>query len=252
MRMNPKLFEIANESTPLEVQEFDSRKVEIFDLNEFEGPKEEFIGKGKFAVWSSVDGKNYRLFIEKGYYDALKELYTAPINKIWFDFWDTCESVTKKTSRRVIFPITAVALISCFLVMLIPDKNIQMYVILAIVVVAFGVMMFFNRLTKKKIYDANVRGVEDIKKHLGSKKFEYLTEEVRKNYTDAYYDALYPLEEDEEEPTEEVKDTEEVSSPEVQTSETESSSEEPTSPVIESKQDDEKTPETELTENENE
>ena len=63
MRINPKAYNIVSESTPIDVQEFDSRIIEVYYLNEFEALMQEFINKGKFAVWSSEDGVNYRLFV---------------------------------------------------------------------------------------------------------------------------------------------------------------------------------------------
>ena len=93
MKINPKLFNVAAEADPVDVQEFDERKVEIYMMDNYPKIKEEFINKGKFAVWSSIDGVNYRIFIEEGYYNELKELYSQPINKIWVDFWDTCEGL---------------------------------------------------------------------------------------------------------------------------------------------------------------
>ena len=74
LRINPKAYDIALDSTPIEVQEFDSRIIKVFYLNEFDALMEEFINKGKFAVWSSVDGVNYHLYVEEGYYNELKEL----------------------------------------------------------------------------------------------------------------------------------------------------------------------------------
>ena len=197
LRINPKLFDVAAEATPLDVQEFDSRKIELYNMNEFEGVKEEFINKGKFAVWSSVDGTNYRVFIEEGYYQELKQLYTAPVNKIWVDFWDTCENISRKTSFRVILPTTIIGIGGCIATSFIPDRNISMYIMIAIVVLVFGVMLFFNRLTKKKIYEANVQSVDHIKKEIGSKQFDVLLDR-QKEYMDSYYDALYPEDTEEE------------------------------------------------------
>lgn len=66
MRLNPKLFALGNEVEPVDVQEFDGRKIEVFMMGPYPQVQEEFINKGKFAVWSSEDGINYRLFIEDG------------------------------------------------------------------------------------------------------------------------------------------------------------------------------------------
>lgn len=197
MRINPKLFIVGNETEPIDVQEFDGRKIEVFMMDPFPQVKEEFINKGKFAVWSSEDGVNYRVFIESGYYNELKPLYSPEINKIWVDFWDTCEQVSKKMTRYCILPITVGAVGGCIGFSFLP--KVGMYAMIAVVVVAFVAMMFCNRLTRKKIYDANVTSVEMIKKALGgTKEFDELIER-QKNYMDAYYDSLYPEEEEDEE-----------------------------------------------------
>lgn len=201
MRINPKAYELANDVTPIEVQEFDSKVVELYNLNDFEGLKEEFVYKGKFAVWSSVDSVNYRLYIEEGYYAELKELYSQPINKIWIDFWDACEKVTKKTSSKIILPITFIAVILCILTGFIPNQDVSLYLMIGIVVASFGGMIFVNRWSKKRIYEENQKSVDLIKKHLGEKKFEKLLEK-QKEYMDKYFENLYP--EDEEDFDEEV------------------------------------------------
>ena len=196
MRINPKLFTLGNEAEPIDVQEFDGRKIEVFMMNPFPQVKEEFINKGKFAVWSSVDGTNYRIFIEDGYYEELKSLYSSSINKIWVDFWDTCEKISRKMSRCVILPLTIAAVGGCIGFSFLPKGSL--YAMIAVVVVAFVAMMFCNRLTRKKIYDANAASVELIKKSLGgTKEFDALIER-QKNYMDAYYDSLYPDEEEED------------------------------------------------------
>ncbi|MDE6656653.1 MAG: hypothetical protein K2J85_06660 [Anaeroplasmataceae bacterium] len=211
MRINPKLFTIANASEPVDVQEFDERKIEVFMMDEYPQVKEEFINKGKFAVWSSVDGVNYRLFIESGYYNELKGLYQQPINKIWVDFWDTCEGISKKMSRCVILPVTVVAVGGCIGFMFLEKGG--MFAMVAVVVIAFVVMLFCNRFTRKKIMDANAASVELIKKALGGENAFNDMLDRQKNYMDSYYDSLYP---EEDEDLEEGENVEELPSPEAE------------------------------------
>ena len=80
------MFFVPGENQPFEVQEFDGRKIELFYMNDYDIILADQINKGKFAVWSSNDGFNYRLYLEKGLYEKVKELYTPEINKIWVDF----------------------------------------------------------------------------------------------------------------------------------------------------------------------
>ncbi len=200
MRINPKLFSIADGIEAIDIQEFDGRKIEVFMMEPFPQVKEEFINKGKFAVWSSIDGTNYRLFVEDGYYNELKPLYEANVNKIWVDFWDSCESISKKMSRCVILPVTVVAVALCIGFSFLPVGSF--YAMLAVVVVAFVTMLFCNRLTRKKIADVNAESVDLIKKTLGGKReFDDLLDR-QKDYMDKYYDNLYPEEEYDEENSE--------------------------------------------------
>lgn len=205
MRINPKLFAVANEVTPVETQEFDNRKVELFYMDDFDGVKEEFINKGQFATWASEDGVNYRLFIEKGYYEAVGELYTLPINKIWVEFWDKTDVISKKFTRYVMIPIMIVSILVCFGSFLIPG-NIGQYIAIGVLVVAFIAMLFCNSKTKKAIMKENINSRDLIIQQLGQDRFDKLLDK-QKEYMDEYYQNLYP--EDEEETDETFEDEEE-------------------------------------------
>ena len=80
MKINPRIYDYAVEENKLESQELGEHNLEMYKLNDYPDLLEEFTNKGKFAVWSSVDGKNYRLFIEEGYLEKLKPLYSKKIN----------------------------------------------------------------------------------------------------------------------------------------------------------------------------
>lgn len=192
MRINPKMYYAPEETTPVETQEFDNRKIELYYMNDYDAVLNEYIAKGQFAAWSSVDGVNYRLFIEKGYYEKVGELYSQKINKIWVDFWDITDKISKNYSRKVLLPIGGVAILACigsFFLNNVGDGRVGNYIAIGVLLAALIAMVFTNGRIKKKIMKANVDSRELIVKELGQEKFDALLDE-QKAYMDAYYDAL--------------------------------------------------------------
>lgn len=213
MKINPKLYNIADEKTPYEVQTFDNHSIEVFLFDDFPEVRDEFVkGKGQFAVWSSIDGNNYRLFIENGYLAEVKELYSQPVNEVWIQFWDVTDGISKKFSRFCIYPMMAVAIILCILSFALQNiiGDIGSYVIIGVLVLLFIVMLVVNSLTKKKITQENIKSRDKIIKQFGEAEFNALIDK-QKNYMDTYFDNLYPA--DEEEAEEKAEETSAVEAP---------------------------------------
>lgn len=236
MKINPKLYAIADPVTPVETQNFDGRTVQLYLMDSFEGIKEEFADKkGQFAVWSSVDGFNYRVFLENGYYDKVSELYSQPVNKIWIEFWDKTDVIQRKFSLFFTYPIMAIAIILCVISIAFQAQmgQIGTYVTIGVLAVMFIGILVGNVFVKKKVLAANTESRQLIIDHFGEAKFDKLIDE-QKTYMDEYYDKLYPneeetTEENKDDKVEEVKEitedttkdnTEEVKADEVKTEET--------------------------------
>lgn len=202
MRINPKMFFVPGDNQPFETQEFDGRKIELFYMNDYDAILSEQINKGKFTVWSSDDGFNYRVFLEKGLYETVKELYTPEINKIWVDFWDVTEKISNRLTRFGLLPIGGISIILCICSGLFGEYG--SYISIGGLVAAFIAMLVVNKSMKKKILLANKESRDLIIKKIGEKKFDKLLD-AQKEYIDAYYDSLYANDEE----TEEVTETEE-------------------------------------------
>lgn len=203
MKINQKLFVLGDNQTPIEVQEFDGRKIELFYLED-EVVKTDFINKSQFAVWSSVDGRNYRLFLEEGYYNAVPKLYSKNVNEIWVNFWDTTEAITQKTSRFILIPMMVVCIGLCIASFFIPG-NTASYIIIGILIAAFIAMIIVNSMTRKKVMAENIKSRDLIAKDLGQDEFDNILK-TQKDYMDAYYQAMYPEDGSDEEETEEATD----------------------------------------------
>lgn len=207
MRVNPKIYSLADDKEPFDSQDIDGRKVELFYLNDYPEIFEENVGRSKFAVWSSADGYNYRIYVEQGYYERVKPLYGSRINKIWVDFWDSANNLANKFSYRLFIPITLVVLIAYYLLSnyVIPSEYTMLFSI-AVFGTFIIVLVTINRYVKSKIAQKNSDSVEEIRKTLGAKKFEELIE-AQRSYTEEFYKKRYPdaeeQAEDSEEPVEE-------------------------------------------------
>ena len=189
MKINQKLYFLGDSQQPIEVQEFDGRKVELFYLED-EVVKTDFINKSQFAVWSSVDGVNYRLFLEEGYYNAVPKLYSKEINQIWLNFWDTTEAITRKTSRFILIPMMIVCIGLCIASFAIQNE-IASYVTIGILIAAFIGMLVVNSFTRKKVMQENMKSRNKISEILGQDEFDNILK-TQKDYMDAYYQAMYP------------------------------------------------------------
>lgn len=215
MKLNERVFEVLN-GEPVEVQNLDGHEVKIYILDDYPDVLNEFVNKGKFAVWSCVDGTNYKLAIEKGYYDELRELYSDKVNDTWLKFWDECEKISSTFSKKIVLPATAVIIVIFVVLMALSNKmpgKLGTYLTLGLAIVYVLVILILRKLTTNKINIANQNALAVIKKNLGEAHFNDLLERQR-NYIDAYYDTLSAKEEAEasanEENVNELKETEET------------------------------------------
>lgn len=221
MKLNERVFEVLN-GEPVEVQNLDGHEVKIYILDDYPDVLNEFVNKGKFAVWSCVDGTNYKLAIEKGYYDELRELYSDKVNDTWLKFWDECEKISSTFSKKIVLPATAVIIVIFVVLMALSNKmpgKLGTYLTLGLAIFYVLVILILRKLTTNKINIANQNALAVIKKNLGEAHFNDLLERQR-NYIDAYYDTLSAKEEAEasanEENVNELKETEETTEAEVE------------------------------------
>lgn len=215
MKLNERVFEVLN-GEPVEAQNLDGHEVKIYILDDYPDVLNEFVNKGKFAVWSCVDGTNYKLAIEKGYYDELRELYSDKVNDTWLKFWDECEKISSTFSKKIVLPATAVIIVIFVVLMALSNKmpgKLGTYLTLGLAIFYVLVILILRKLTTNKINIANQNALAVIKKNLGEAHFNDLLERQR-NYIDAYYDTLSAKEEAEasanEENVNELKETEET------------------------------------------
>lgn len=196
MRINERIYDYAIEEKLVERQELDGHVVEIYSLNDYPDLLEEFTNKGKFAVWSCRDGKDYRLFLEEGYYKEVKELYSTKINDIWLRFWDRCEKIANKF-RNLVLPLTIVLMVViAVLTFLVKDSTAKTIAVLAIAIAFFVGVIIYRKYSNKLFADANRESVDEIKVELGEKRFEKLLERQR-GYIDSYFKYEDPVEDDE-------------------------------------------------------
>jgi len=182
MKLNPKIYKNLNQEPFLE-QEIEGVKVAFYDMNETQYLTQ-YAGRGKFALWTSNGGDDYKVLIEKSYYEALQPFYDYDVNKIWIDFLSNAGNITKKMSRLFLIPsLIFYVLISTLALLFLEDQIVPIF--LGVIVVIFGINIFQTRVTSNKVREANIQAQDQIRETLGATTFDQLVvaqEEHYKNY----------------------------------------------------------------------
>jgi len=205
MKINKKLYDYVV-SQPFDVQNLENGgTIELHKLNESEAIYAEYQPQGKLSVWTSKDGKNYRLLIEEGLYQVIRELHVKRCNQAWVNFWDNVEKGRKKIMLTLFLPIVIVVLGIAVAFMFLSqgwNQTTQLLVMGAILVVFIAGNVIVNKKIDNLINGENKKAVDAIKGIVGHERFDEIMDNQR-----AYYDKLYAVPDDTQvENKEEVKE----------------------------------------------
>lgn len=186
MKLQQHVYKTLNE--PVEIQDLGDRKVEVHSMNKT-AYLQKYASKGQFAVWTS-DGKDYKLLIEDGYYEIMKDLYDKKINKVWIQFYEQADKVRKNLMYKIVIPMIALAMLVAVLFSQVPAlqeyQSMALIVILAVILVA---NILQTNLMKKKIEQARTDSVSEIKRIRGKERFEEILDKQAKYY-DSYFNTV--------------------------------------------------------------
>jgi len=215
MKMNQKLYNSIT-SEPFEVQTLENdARIELHSLDDNPDLYNQYAPNAKFAVWSCADGKNYRLLLEKTYYERLHELYGKRVNQCMVTFWDNVERDRGKLIKFFFIPVSVVAFLVFIVFMFFPRLlgETGQLIVMGVTLVGFIVAnTILNKKIDSIIQKHNSESVEKIKNIIGHKHFNELMEETRAHYDDFFgiKEETKETEEGQEEPVETLEIAEEV------------------------------------------
>lgn len=196
MKINPKIYNAVT-TEPFDIQELeDGVVIELHSLNQNEDLFNEYAPKAKFAIWTSVDGKNYRLLLEDTYYPRLRELYGRRVNQCMINFWNNVEKDRSKIMKFVFIPVSILVFLVFILLMIFGsglDQNVQTIIMGAVLVAFIIVNVIVNKKIDGYVNKHNDEAIDKIKKIIGGKRFEELLNEQQ-----AHYDEFFQIPAEEE------------------------------------------------------
>jgi hypothetical protein len=189
MRINPKIYNSIT-TTPFDVQELENgAKIELHSLNQNEALFNEYAPKAKFAIWSSIDGSEYKLLLEDSYYARLRELYGKRVNQCMVTFWSKVEKDRSRLMKIFFIPVSII-LAAIFIILLAFPKLLNETSQLVVMGGALIGFIIVNVVINKKIDSIvnkhNSEAVEKIKNIVGHKHFDELMDETRAHYDDFF------------------------------------------------------------------
>ena len=183
MKYNEKQF-IQSTTEAFETQEMSNgAKIELHYMND-EPFYMDNINKSRFSAWSSVDGKNYKLFVDQGLYEITKDLYSKEVNEIWMDFWQKIDTMRKRYIFFIMLPMLAVFLTG-FILLSIFLPN-QVWVLLVALLVVLVASLFASSMLSRKMQVENINAATRVRDFVGVDKFKGIVDEQEK-YIEKFY-----------------------------------------------------------------
>lgn len=202
MKINNRVFKkLTNE--PFLVQEINGKEVEFHYMNDTPF-LQQFVSRGRFYVWTS-DGKNYKLLIERGYYDKVSYFFEKEINEVWLNFLTDVSSVNSRMSKRYLMVSLGISLLIVLGFSFFWKEQLTIGIIVALVITLIGNMIHSNKVNKV-VREKNMRAQQDIRELLTEENFNKFIQDQDEYMRD--YFKFDEEESDEVEVIEELSDDE--------------------------------------------
>jgi hypothetical protein len=199
MKMNNKVFKYLT-GEPFLVQELNGKQVELHYMNDTPF-LQQYVPRGRFYIWSS-DGRNYKLLIEKGFYEKMDYFFKEEINEVWLNYLDEISEMNSKMSRIFLLGSMGLSLVIIVLATLfLPEDKLFLGIIAALVITFIG-NAIHSRKANAQMREKNDKAQMQIKELLTEEGFRKLLKDQEE-----YMKEYFKFEEDEEV---EVLDDEEV------------------------------------------
>lgn len=199
MKMNNKVFKYLT-GEPFLVQELNGKQVELHYMNDTPF-LQQYVPRGRFYIWSS-DGRNYKLLIEKGFYEKMDYFFKEEINEVWLNYLDEISEMNSKMSRIFLLGSMGLSLVIIVLSSLfLPEDKLFLGIIAALVITFIG-NAIHSRKANAQMREKNDKAQMQIKELLTEEGFRKLLKDQEE-----YMKEYFKFEEDEEV---EVLDDEEV------------------------------------------
>lgn len=206
MKYNEKQF-YQSVTEPFETQEMNNgKKIEVHYMNE-EPFFMENINKSRFLAWASADGKNYKLFVEKGLYEVTNELYSKDVNEIWMDFWDRIDTMRRRYIFFIMLPMLAIFATAFILIsILIPNT---MWIIVVALIVLLLASLFASSMLSRKMQVENINAATRVRDKVGIERFQQIVKD-QDAYIEKFYQDLQAKYEEEDRLAEEAENLDEI------------------------------------------
>ena len=208
MKLNAKVYNQLN-GEPFDTQEINGKTVEFHYMNDTPFLFQ-YASRGRFAIWTS-DGKNYKVLIEKKYYEYLKNFYQPEVNLIWLNFLENVGGISRKINMWFIIPTLVLYAIVAFVATLyFPDQMLS--ILLGLIVLVIISNMIQSRVVNSKVREQNLGAQNKIREFLGADEFDQLIKSQETHYQEYFkFDEEAPTDTSSEDvkPNEEIENKEE-------------------------------------------
>ncbi|MDL2292626.1 hypothetical protein LJC17_03455 [Acholeplasma sp. OttesenSCG-928-E16] len=127
------------------VQDINGRKLEIYWMDKTPYHKQ-YTSQGRFSLWTS-NGKEYKLLIDKGYYEAIPEIYSPKTSVLWVNYLELMGKTQFK--YNLVFYSAALVIIAVVVLLAILLQE-QMIALIGLIVVLI-LSMVQNGILRKKV-----------------------------------------------------------------------------------------------------